>query len=356
MTIFNVKKNIKIHLRLILFFLTISFISSGCVKLNLPDRPSLEMYQNYEETETDVQEILDPDLNEPLDNQKSTIKYQKLPVAIIIDNLYSSWPSTGIGMASVIYEAPVEADITRLLAIFNQDLLPEKIGPVRSVRPYFADLATEYYGLFIHAGGSPEALNNITSGLYDFYNLDEISGDGIYFWRDPQRVAPHNLYILNESIESAIEKKHWPLEINDDFLEWDRVEDFVFLGNEISSSIIKIGYREPVIWQFNQSMNSYFRYQNNKPFMDEGQQIRTPNVVIQETEIEILDEVGRRLIKTIGQGNALIFQAGQVVRGEWIKNKTTGRTFFYNQQGEKIKFLPGSIWVEIVSEDHEIFY
>ena len=350
-------QNIKIQLKLIPFFLIIIFVLTGCVKFTSPVHSPSEENQDYSEfnTEDHGTEIIG--LVDYSENQQALNRHQKLPVAIIIDNLSSSWPLAGLNEALVVYEAPVEADITRLLAVFHQDSWPQKIGPVRSARPYFADWAAEYKGLFVHAGGSPQVLSNIKSGLYNFYNLDEVSGDGIYFWRDSQKSGPHNLYILSESIEQAIEKKDWPLEVNDNFLEWEIKEKLIFSGNEINSSIVKIDYKEPVIWQFDKSMNSYFRYQNNKPFVDEGKrQIRSSNVVIQKTEIKILDKVGRRSIKTIGQGDALVFQGGYVTKGTWVNSQTTGRTFFYNQQGEKIKFLPGSVWVEIVGENHKIFY
>ncbi len=353
MKISNRAKNIKTQLKSIAFFLIIAFVLTGCIKLATPVHSPLEENQDYVGLEVGGQEAGDQET----EAVNALIKHEKFPVAIIIDNLSSSWPLVGLSHALVVYEAPVEADITRLLAVFNQDSWPQKIGPIRSARPYFADWADEYYGLFIHAGGSPRVLSNIKSGLYGFYNLDEVSGDGIYFWRDARKSRPHNLYILPESIEQAIEKKNWPLIVNDNFLEWENKEKFVFLESEINSSIIKIDYKEPVIWQFDKSMNSYFRYQNNKPFVDEGNgQIRSSNVVIQKTEIKILDEIGRRSIKTVGQGDALIFQNGQVIKGTWVKSQMTNRTFFYDQQGEKIKFLPGSIWIEIVGENHKISF
>ncbi len=348
-------RNIQTQFKLIIVFSVIALGLSGCIKLPSLVDSSLEVDQDYIgiETENEKDTIVNSIVS--LDNYLESVKHEKPPITIVIDNLSSSWPSSGLGKALVVYETPVEADITRLLAVFNQDSLPVKIGPVRSARPYLADLADEYKGLFVHAGGSPQALSNIKGGLYNFYNLDEVSGDGIYFWRDTQRSAPHNLYILLESIERVIEKKDLPSEIDDKFLEWERGENLISL-EEVNSSIIKIDYQEPVIWQFDKSMNSYLRYQENEPFLDEEGQIKSPNVVIQKTEIKILDAVGRRSIKTIGQGEAFIFQSGQVIEGSWTKNKTTNRTFFYDQMGEKIKFLPGSIWVEIVGENHKIFY
>ncbi|OQX70960.1 hypothetical protein B6D52_03035, partial [Candidatus Parcubacteria bacterium 4484_255] len=129
--------SIKTQFKLIPFFLIIAFILTSCVKLATPVHSPLENNQDYVEPEAKNQEM---EVVKPL------IKYKKLPIAIIIDNLSSSWPLFGLNKALVVYEAPVEADITRLLAIFSQDSLPQKIGPVRSARPYFADWAAEYKG------------------------------------------------------------------------------------------------------------------------------------------------------------------------------------------------------------------
>jgi hypothetical protein len=294
------------------------------------------------------------------EKEEKIIEYQKLPVAVVIDNLSSARPLAGLNSAQVVYEVPVEGDITRFLAIFNQEEWPIKIGPVRSARPYLADWAEEYSGLFIHAGGSPLALEQIKNGFYDFYNLDELSGDGIYFWRDGERNSPHNLYILPESIEESLERKKWPNLVSQDFVDWEREvskdeESVSFESSE--ASIVKINYQDPVIWQFDQKRNSYLRYQGGDPFLDsEGAIVEATNIVIQETVMETIDQLGRLQIKTQGQGEALIFQEGKIRKGFWVKDSGLNRTFFYDSRGEKIKFLPGSLWVEIVSPDHKIYY
>jgi len=266
----------------------------------------------------------------------------------------------GINQAQVVYEVPVEGDITRLLAIFNQDYLPSKIGPVRSARPYLADWAEEYFGLFVHAGGSPQALDQIKSGFYDLYNLEELSGDGVYFWRDAKENSPHNLYILSEAIEDCLKRKGWPDSVSEKFIEWDRrssQEVGAFSEEESVASIIKINYQDPVIWQFDPKRNSYLRYQGGDPFLDsEGRIVQSANIVLQKTAMEVIDEVGRLQIKTRGQGEALIFQEGKVKKGSWSKDSELNRTFFYDSQGRKIKFLPGSLWVEIIDSEHKVYY
>lgn len=284
-------------------------------------------------------------------------------IAIVLDNFKDAYPISGINNAKIVYEAPVEADITRFLAIFNQDDLPDKIGPVRSVRPYLVDWAGEYGALFIHAGGSPEALAGIKQSLYTIYNLDEISRNGSYFWRDWQRKSPHNLYISQQSIINVIKDKDLTAAVKLDFKKWKvkLIEESInqfdpFKAYELHK-IIKIDYREPVIWQLDQDRQIYLRYQAGQPFMDEtNEQIQASNIVIQKTEIVVLDEIGRRSIRTDGSGEALIFQNGILISGRWQKDENMHRTIFYDLQGEEIEFLPGLIWVQIVSDDHKLLY
>jgi len=287
------------------------------------------------------------------EDSESMQKIEGLAVAVMLDNFSASRPVTGLEQALIVYEAPVEADITRFLAIYDSNNLPDKIGPVRSARPYFVDWASEFKSLFIHAGGSPEALRKISRGPCEIYDLDEISSDGIYFWRDPSRVAPYNLYISESSITQAIKNKNIS---QDEISEWSLLRKDELQsssGPEIQS--VQIEYREQVRWQFDESSNSYLRFQKGRPYVEEeGEQIKTRNLIIQETEIVILDEIGRRFIRTTGQGKALIFQNGKVIEGTWCKPDKTSRTTFYDAEGEEIKFLPGPIWIEVVSVKHEL--
>ncbi|MCH8941601.1 MAG: DUF3048 domain-containing protein, partial [Bacteroidetes bacterium] len=138
------------------------------------------------------------------------------PISIILENHVGSRPVSGLEFASIIYEIIVEGDITRFLAIFDNQIAAKKIGPVRSARPFFVDLVEEWNGILFHAGGSPVALAQLKSS--QIFNLDEISADGIYFWRDLNRDPPHNLFTTSNLIQRAIEAKQ--IEINAEFIPW----------------------------------------------------------------------------------------------------------------------------------------
>ena len=91
-------------------------------------------------------------------------------VAVMIENHPDSRPQSGLYQASVVYEAPVEGNYSRFLAIFPSGVEVKKAGPVRSVRPYYLDWVREYGDpLYMHVGGSPEALVKI-----DNFNINDL--------------------------------------------------------------------------------------------------------------------------------------------------------------------------------------
>ncbi len=274
-------------------------------------------------------------------------KTELRPIAVVLENHFESRPISGLDQASIIYEVIVEGDISRFLAIFAGDISAKKIGPVRSVRPFFVDLAQEWQPILFHAGGSVEGLAQLKASPVD--NINEISADGIYFWRDPNRSRPHNLYTSANLIKRAIVAKEIDSKV--DFSPWlfkdDQPEGD---GNELVSSFTVDFSGNPlyrVRYEYNQQNNNYTRYLSGKVHKtDQGIILKAKNIVIQKVDFEIVDDYGRLDIDVSGGGKAEIYQDGRKIVGSWKKIK--GRTRFYNQAGEEIKFNRGTIWVELV--------
>ena len=67
------------------------------------------------------------------------------PIAVMLGNDTNGAPQSGTENAGVIYEAPVEGSITRLMAIIEDyDNIP-RIGSVRSCRDYFLFYANDFF-------------------------------------------------------------------------------------------------------------------------------------------------------------------------------------------------------------------
>jgi hypothetical protein len=93
----------------------------------------------------------------------------------------------------------------------------------------------------------------------------------------------------------------------------------------------------------------YQRYQNYREQMDaDGSRIFADTVIVQRTDVSVLDDVGRKELRTIGTGEALVFYNGGIIHGTWKKSSITDRTRWYDSAGQEIPIKAGKIWIEVV--------
>ena len=70
----------------------------------------------------------------------------------MLNNIQDALPQSGIANAEVVYEAPVEGGITRLMGIFEDYQDVQRIGSVRSCRNYYVYFAREFNTYYLHFG------------------------------------------------------------------------------------------------------------------------------------------------------------------------------------------------------------
>ena len=113
----------------------------------------------------------------------------------MIDDLSVARPQSGLSQADVVWHAPAEGGIPRYMALF-QSTLPTSVGPIRSSRLYYIAWASEWKSVYVHAGGSPQALALLRSSQGRgkvVYNADEYRWNR-YLYRVHYRRPPHNVY------------------------------------------------------------------------------------------------------------------------------------------------------------------
>ncbi len=275
-------------------------------------------------------------------------------VAVMIDNHVNARPQSGLAEARVVYEASVEGTITRYMALFAVEDPVEEVGPVRSARPYYLDWLGEYGdALYLHVGGSPEALSLIKSrGVYDaneFYW-------GNYYWRSAKRFAPHNVYINSDNWQKIVTEysSRHPL------VKWEGWEfstEDEASGEPIEEVKIKYdtiwGYSAG--WKYIPETNKFVRYVNGQKYLDaKGSEILADNVIIQTVKISTIDDYGRKAIATIGEGEAFVIKNGRRIPGRWKKDSLSSRTRFYDESGKEIKLIPGKTWVQVIAANMSV--
>lgn len=272
------------------------------------------------------------------------------PVAVVVENHPDSRPQSGLAGAGMVYETLAEGGITRFMAVYQQSL-PENIGPVRSARTYFAEIADELGAVFAHVGGNSDALAGIKAGVYKrIENADQFFLDS-YFRRSASRPMPHNVYASAGRLRQLIADKNWdgqntaaPWLYKDDEPAAEPVEN-------ISVDFSTEEYR--VKWQYDKTDNSYLRFLAGKPHTDleSGRQIEAKNILVQYVKTFSVQSdtplsIGMDLD---GGGKAVVFFDGKAIPGTW--KKEGGRTRFYDGRGFEIKLNRGISWVELVPKE-----
>ena len=276
------------------------------------------------------------------------------PVMIVFDNHPDSRPYfTGIKEAEVVYEFLAEGGATRFAAVFSGAPRAEKIGPVRSARPYVVETASGWSAFFLHAGGSPEALDLIKSGKTDVIDLNEISGLGpVYFWRDAAIERPHNLFTSGERIADGL--KNFGLnKLPSEKLTWKwggREED----GKGANSIYVDFseGLEFDSSYEYDFDSGLYKRFLGGVEHKDRitGEQFSAANIIVQFVPKEGYYPSGEARISLdmIGEGDIMLFQNGRMIEGTWKKVRAKAQTEWFDSGSLPIVLMLGQTWVEIV--------
>ncbi len=271
---------------------------------------------------------------------------QTKPVnAVIIENSPAARPQSGLKEAEIVYEAVAEGGVTRFLALYQQNA-PGLIGPVRSIRPYFLDWAAAYDASIVHVGGSALALRQVKSGGYrdmdQFYNAST-------FWRTADRYAPHNVYTNAKSIARTNKANKYTQSKPASFLRTESKP-----STTLTAKTIRVGISGPdydSTYRYSTKTSSYTRYQAGALHRDREKGKITPKVVIvlkvsSRTERQ---ETEREVMKTVGSGDAVIFQNGIATKVQWKKTaRSTAIEFIDATTRKPFALERGQTWITAI--------
>lgn len=304
--------------------------------------------------------VLNPLTGLPVDDP-ATLRQR--PVAVTIDNHPEARPQAALTAADLVYELPAEGGITRLLALFIT-ARPERVGPVRSSRHYFLDVAREWNAIYVHAGGSPQHYARIgKSGLPDLDGVraNPKGGGEPIFRRDESRRAPHNLYASLQLVQRAAEERGWDREAAGPVPSPFRfAEDPGQLAGDPAEEV-RIdwpGWRRGWVRYLLREDLRYERLTAYGPHRAEetGEVIAPANLLIQFAPAPRIsgDAAGRLDVEVVGEGRLLIVSGGRVREGRWKKASAGAPTVWLDEDGGPARLLPGPTWVHIVPEQTRV--
>lgn len=274
------------------------------------------------------------------------------PLAIMMSNDKAALPQYGINRAGIIYEAPVEGDMNRYMAIIeNYDDL-ERIGSVRSCRTYYTYFAREFDAIYAHYGQSTFARPYLK-------NVDNINGiEGIgetAYYRSSDRKRPHNAYASYEGIQRAIEKLGYSQEYDKEYqghYYFANVEYPVFLTGDgvLEASKVTPGYALNQPWfEYHEEDGLYHRYQYGAEHMGNEGPITVKNILIQCCSAGYYATTDYRNINIHeDQWGGFFITNGKAVEISWKKDGEFGVTHYFASDGREIVLNPGKTWICIV--------
>lgn len=141
----------------------------------------------------------------PLTGELLAVKMDSRPIAVTLNNIVDAMPQYGVGSADILYEVLAEGGITRCLGIYHDVSTVDTLGSIRSARPCLLDIAMAYDAVYVHAGGSSDAYNELSSTDWD--HIDGVRGSNAssYYYRDQDRLSQgyaleHTLFIHGKDV------------------------------------------------------------------------------------------------------------------------------------------------------------
>lgn len=331
---------------------------------DIEEAVSQEAEEVVEETVT-VSTLTGLPVTEEIRNQR--------PLAVMLNNKEEGCPQSGTEEASIIYEAPVEGRITRLMCLFEDYESVEKIGSIRSSRDYFVYFALEFDPIYAHFGQATPYVGE----LLNSDRVDNISGAvlGIdkpaahSFYRSSDRKAPHNVYLDKEGLMQDIEKFGYRTEHDDSYNE-----KFVFAENGTDSlyaskkdaAILYPGGKSThagngyalieARFEYNPEDKLYYRYQYGAEHIDEvtGNQLAVTNVIFQYCHGEVRDADDYLAFGCHGDNGykVQVFTGGKMIEGTWRRIYDNTPAEYLDADGNPIQLNPGKTWICIIWDEY----
>ncbi len=277
------------------------------------------------------------------------------PVSIMIENTRMAQPQYGLNEAGIVYECPAEGGITRFLAIFDNYDNMERIGNVRSCRPYYAYIAAEYDSIYLHYGQSVQGQEVLNTGLVDDLNGLDGSVEPIVYYRSSDKQAPHNAYTSTDGINDGIEAKGYRRELDEKFSNGHFIfaEDENNLEDGEDAAVVSLYFPDDrPYYIYDEQEKLYTRYQFGDVETDavDGNEVKAANLILQNVPSSVISGSYYLDINLNGSGAGKFMTRGKVVDISWKKYSESDITHYYYENGDEIELNPGQTWVHLIEE------
>lgn len=282
-------------------------------------------------------------------------------VAVMINNVRTALPQSGINDADVLYEMVTESGITRLMALYRDYQTLPTVGPLRSARDQHVQLMIPLDCLYAHIGTSNYAAEMLETYRY----LDTKALDGKYktfYWIDAERRKTrgqeHCVYMNGETYGEAVEKygldtasEPAPIFNFTPYAEGPRILE----DGEAQSIYIRFSSYADSQFDYDPETGKYYKTQFNQHQIDAntGETYGADNLLVLFADIDKYPDGVLSHVNFDTQGAALYFNGGRYEIVRWMKGKPNAPLRIVDQEGTEtdVQINPGQTYVAVVGMD-----
>ncbi len=272
----------------------------------------------------------------------------KRPVAVVVENHPDARPQWGFCSPDIVTEYLVEGGISRMVWYYADPRDIPKVGPMRSARHDFVEVAEGFDAIFVHWGWSFVAEDAIKKRGVN--NLNGLNGK--YFFRDKSRkvALEHTGYSNGESIIKGIADKNYNMNVRPDAAEPFKFAENASTAGEIVKKInfeFSSSYRHN--FDYNESDKLYYNHMNGKPMKEDGgKQMAVTNVILLYLPVTSYNNtILREMDLTGGEGYFASGGMGRTIT--WKKGNTPSSPLkLYDSDGSELRLTPGKSYIGFV--------
>ena len=273
------------------------------------------------------------------------------PYAVMLNNHTDALPQCGISSADIIYELPEEG-ITRMVGIFATLPDCERLGSVRSARPYHADVALSYDAIFVHWGRSDRAANFFWNTGIDHIELNE-SPAGEYAYRDYSHTkggTEHTGFIKVDQLRQFVVDKNWRTVHNGEHGYGFTFSDDVNLTGGAAEKVRVYFAGKPSNFIYDAAKGGSNMYEYGVDYVDGDSGVLPTfrNVMVLRTVI--YDETAlASIVLTDTSGTGTLYCDGKQQDFTWERGGYDDNFHYYNTDGSPLELGVGKTYICVVS-------
>ena len=294
-------------------------------------------------------------------NNLDSTATNKRPIAIMVNNNKQSLPQYGIEAADIIFEAPVEGGITRLMAVYPDFNKVPNVCSIRSCRYYYPIIANGIDAIYIH-WGSDKTIAVETLNRLDITHLDGGAVGAPMFGRDAERKKKYDLehtgYLQGSVLAKGLTAGGYRTELKEGYNK--PIFNFnaenapqIPQGTTCTKAIFNFSNAYFSTFTYDEASKVYKKQHSGTPQIDSstGNQLSFTNVIALKTDITMRDSRNGLLNIALNSGVGKYISNGMCEDIKWSKADENSPIVLAKADGTPLSINAGKSYIGIIGND-----